>query len=175
METSHRRHARDTIAPRSPRELVGIDPVGDSMIKRSLLAASMLLAAGYAHAGQLPMPTEEECGAKTNQRDMNICHSLRASAIEANMQAAYAELLERVKGLDAEAELRAAQAAWTAYRDADCLYAVGPSEMGGSVWGSLINSCREDHTEQRLETLMREVNCEQGWLGCGPVRRDPKP
>ncbi|MGB3313451.1 MAG: lysozyme inhibitor LprI family protein [Albidovulum sp.] len=69
-----------------------------------------------------------------------------------------AKELDGVTGRDAMAPaLTVAQAAWTAYRDAEC-EAVGASFGGGSGTGIAIRACRIDLGRERVARLMQSLN-----------------
>ncbi|WP_223425220.1 lysozyme inhibitor LprI family protein [Tateyamaria pelophila] len=68
-----------------------------------------------------------------------------------------AEELDEVTGRKvAVPALEAAQATWSAYRDAQCGY-VGATFGGGSGTGIAINSCKIELGRNRAEELMRYV------------------
>jgi len=80
-----------------------------------------------------------------NQQEMNQC-------AEADYQKADAELTKVYAKLDKTPELRAAERAWIAYRDAECTYETADNR-GGSMEPMIYSGCMATMTKQRIAVL----------------------
>ena len=70
-------------------------------------------------------------------------------------------LNEQYKRL-ATCNLAKSQRAWLAYRDAECLFRVGPRDEGGSMWPMSQAGCLEELTKERSAHLARYLTCQEG-------------
>ena len=79
------------------------------------------------------------------------CIGVEFQVQDARLNRAYADAMGRMTTQDQKDNLRAAQRAWIAYRDADCLSRASPE------WGSLSRvdaaNCRLEHTYRRADDL----------------------
>jgi uncharacterized protein YecT (DUF1311 family) len=81
----------------------------------------------------------------------------RAVAMALELAHAAADELDRTTGrVVAAPALERAQAAWSAYRDAQCDY-VGATYGGGSGSGQAIRACRIELGRARVDALMRRL------------------
>jgi len=83
------------------------------------------------------------------QADMNQCAA-------ADYRKADAELTRAYRKLEKTPELRAAERAWIAYRDAECAYEAAPNQ-GGSIAPMVTSMCLAARTRERIAVL-REGN-----------------
>lgn len=123
---------------------------------RPILAAAGLLAATGALAQD-----DIDCGYPLNADERNYCAQKALSEAEAALSAAYETTLATMGKLDAELPdhlkgspeaLKAAQDAWTDYRQKDCAAYAFPFR-GGTRGDALYLSCMIITTMQRTEDL----------------------
>jgi len=93
-----------------------------------------------------------------DQQEMNRCAA-------ADYQKADAELTKVYGKLDKTPELRAAERAWIAYRDAECAFANSDSE-GGTIHSMEVTLCEEKLTNIRAQQLRSYLKCGEGDMGC---------
>jgi len=99
--------------------------------------------------------SQVEIGACVGQAETNVEAALvQAFGLAADAATELDEVTGRTVALPA---LEASQAAWQAYRDAQC-EAVGASYGGGSGTGIAITSCRVELGRARVTELLRFVN-----------------
>jgi uncharacterized protein YecT (DUF1311 family) len=127
----------------------------------TVLVLLLLLVAGPAMA--------QPAGCKDGtQIELNDCTSRQATAAEAEMN----EVLRVIDGkLDAagRARLAAAQRAWAAYREQECLFRTGGgTEAGGTIAPELLNECARNVTRERIASLRAQLKCPGGDLSCPP-------
>jgi uncharacterized protein YecT (DUF1311 family) len=126
---------------------------GAIMIRLSVLACCLALPA----AAQ-----EFDCENAMAQQEMNACAYQAWEAADADLNAAYKLAMAEMKDMDAnmpedqqgaDEALRAAQRAWIAYRDANCVVAGFPMR-GGSAEPLLVYGCMSSMTETRTAELL---------------------
>lgn len=110
-----------------------------------------------AFAASEPKP---DCANALTTVQMTQCAALDADAAEAQLNAAYQQLLKRLGQPDTATDkfslmrqkLQVAQRAWIKFRDADCdaVYQVNAS---GSIRGLAALGCKRAHAEQRTKEL----------------------
>ena len=122
-----------------------------------LLVLPFLLAPSLAAAD----PALECNTGVSSQVEIADCVAETEARVDAAVEAAYGFAMTSATDLDevtgrevAVPALEAAQAAWTAYRDAQCEFA-GATFGGGSGTGIAIRSCRVDLGRARVEELFR--------------------
>lgn len=125
-------------------------------MKRTLIALAALLASGQALA--------DECANAGNQAELNQCTAAQYQAADSKLNQTYQEALKRAAGKQQE-QLKKAQLAWIALRDADCTFLSSGAE-GGSVQPMLINQCMADKTVERESFLASLLQCEDGDQSC---------
>lgn len=122
-----------------------------------LLIAALCLGPCAVQAQDAP----PGCENATTQMEMTACAEQDWIAADAELNAAWAPAMARMRALDegqpetlkgAAEALRAAQRAWVGYRDLACT-AEGYQYHGGSMEPMVIYSCRARLTEQRTEEL----------------------
>lgn len=109
---------------------------------------------------------ELDCANAMAQQELNACAYQAWEAADAELNTAYKRAIAEMKDMDAnmpddlqgaEEALRAAQRAWVAYRDANCVVAGFPMR-GGSAEPLLINGCMESMTLQRTMELQEMLS-----------------
>lgn len=115
-------------------------------------ALGIALALPDASHTQTRPPEAQECvdEART-QTDMNQCVAEDFRKADAELNEAYRELMARLDAA-AKAELRTAQRAWIAFRDAHCDFE-GKAAEGGSLEPFLQGSCAAGLTRERIAHL----------------------
>ena len=103
-----------------------------------------------------------ECGG-SSQVEIGACVADTLQRVDATIEIYLGFAMSSAKDLDevtgrsvAVPALEASQAAWSAYRDAQCDY-VGATFGGGSGTGIGINSCRIELGRERAGELMRQL------------------
>lgn len=126
-------------------------------MRLTILAAATLLAGPAAAA---------DCGNATSQLALDQCAAADLQAADATLNAAYQQILGRLRG-DPETTqlLRAAQRAWLGFRDSECAFAASAATQG-SIYPMLVASCRAGLTRQRAEQLGSYLHCAEGDMGC---------
>ena len=105
-----------------------------------------------------------ECTDAPSQVEIGACVADMEARVEIALQSAYGFATDAARELDevtgraaAIPALEASQAAWAAYRDAQC-EAVGASFGGGSGTGIGITACRVQLGRARVDELLRFAN-----------------
>jgi uncharacterized protein YecT (DUF1311 family) len=125
-------------------------------MNRLLLSIVAMLAVGAALADPA-----SECGVDLgSQVEIGDCVAATEKRVDASLASVLGFATEAAKELDgvtgraaAVPALEASQAAWSAYRDAQCEY-VGSTFGGGSGTGIAISSCRIELGRAREAALM---------------------
>ena len=116
----------------------------------------------------LPLPAlaAEDCTRLSTQLEMNFCAGRNREAADAALNEAYRRIVARL-GTDTATlgQLREAQRAWIAFRDAECTFAASGVE-GGSIYPMILLGCRETMTRERISALRGYLSCEEGDLSC---------
>ena len=125
-----------------------------------LLAITAAMAAAPMALAQVPDPID--CNRAATTVELNYCADREYQNADAALNDAYRQVLEHVKSsqgeppYDAESwesELRAAQRAWIAFRDADCK-GLTPMEWGGGSGTTLaVLTCMIEATRARTRSL----------------------
>ncbi|MBZ9861554.1 MULTISPECIES: lysozyme inhibitor LprI family protein [unclassified Mesorhizobium] len=141
--------------------------------KTSLLSASLAVAIFAVVAGLTMLPTTPaaraatiDCAAAKTQADLATCTAANAASADAGLNAVYKELAGRLAPTDLK-RLREAQRAWIPFRDKECAFRTQPY-AGGSVYATLVETCRQDLTKARLAQLQHQLQCPEGDLSCVP-------
>ena len=118
-----------------------------------------LACATAAHAADV-------CADPQDQATMNQCADKDFKAADAELNAQYRKIIERLAGNpDAKQLLVAAQRSWIAYRDAECAFrASGVS--GGSIYPFVLLQCTTELTNARIADFDTYSNCEEGDTSC---------
>ncbi|TPI44129.1 DUF1311 domain-containing protein [Mesorhizobium sp. B2-9-1] len=141
--------------------------------KTSLLSASLAVAIFAVVAGLTMLPTSPaaraatiDCAAAKTQADLATCTAANAASADAGLNAVYKGLAGRLAPADLK-RLRDAQRAWIAFRDKECAFRTQPY-AGGSVYATLVETCKQDLTKARLAQLQHQLQCPEGDLSCVP-------
>ena len=106
------------------------------------------------------------CTDQSSQSAMNQCAGAAYEKTDAELNAAYREIMARLASdQQARQRLTAAQRAWIAFRDAECAFATEGS-AGGSIYPYLLTTCRDGLTGARLAQLRAYLDCREGDLAC---------
>lgn len=126
-----------------------------------VLAAGLFVLAGLSGA-----IAQENCADPQTQTDMTICAVKKYEQTDGELNAAYREIMTRLKDDPETARLLvAAEKAWMGFRDAECTFA-NASTVDGSIHPMLVAQCREAITRKRVDDLKVYLNCEEGDLSC---------
>ena len=139
--------------------------------KTSLLSASLVIAIFVGAASPfLITPAAHaaapDCGAAKTQADLATCTAKDAASADAALNAVYKALAGRLAPADLE-RLRDAQRASIPFRDKECAFRTQPY-AGGSVYATLVETCKADLTKVRLTQLQHQLQCPEGDLSCVP-------
>ena len=128
-------------------------------------AAALVLTAG-AQAQVI------KCDQASTQTDMSLCADQAYRKSDADLNAAYRDVMARLKGnKDATTQLQAAQKAWLFFRDAECGFSAS-GVTGGSAYPMVLSLCLDKLTQARTKELRAYLACEEGDTSC-PVPRKP--
>ena len=101
-----------------------------------------------------------------NQLEMNFCAAQAFHEANDELQATYKEIGKRLAADPVfYAMLDSSESSWTAYRDAQCLFTLGPS-AGGSIEPWARFTCLERLTRLRLAEMKLFLACEEGSVLC---------
>lgn len=107
---------------------------------------------------------------------MNECAAEAYKRADAELNALYDQIVNRLKGENDLAKTRgalvSAQRAWIAYRDAQCAF-VGSAVAGGSIQPTIVASCLAELTSKRIADFKTYLNCKEGDLSCPIPPRAP--
>jgi uncharacterized protein YecT (DUF1311 family) len=124
--------------------------------KRLILALSGLLLSTGALA--------DACDSATSQADMNQCYGAEYKKQDDELNKTYQQVMKRANDKQ-KTQLKAAQNAWIAFRDADCELLSSGAETG-SVYPMVHAICMADKTRERTELLKSTLQCEEGDVSC---------
>lgn len=114
---------------------------------RTLVAAAALIGAAVSAFAAEPGDAEKGCDGSTYE--MVECFKAKTEAWDKRLNAAYPKALAAAQPKQRE-QLRKAQRAWVAYRDANCLYwALGE----GTIARIQASDCMYRMTKERAEEL----------------------
>lgn len=129
---------------------------------RLLLAAALYACTCYGAFAQENI----DCGYPLNNNERTYCAEKALSEANANLEAAYKDLLAKVIQMDdavpehlkgAAAALEEAQAAWVSFRELDC-NAYGFPFKGGTRGNELYRNCMIIMTMQRIDDLQATLD-----------------
>ena len=122
-----------------------------------ILAVATFLAFGAGVAAAA------ECA---DQAGLDQCADVDFKQADHALNAAYDQILGRLKTDDRLRQaLVAAEKAWIAFRDAECIFRADPSQEG-SIWPMEHLIGLKDETEARTKALSGYLRCEEGDLRC---------
>lgn len=125
-------------------------------MKQIVIAATALLLSASALA--------DECDDATNQTALNMCTAGQYEKADKNLNKTWQTALKRAQPAQRE-QLKKAQQAWMALRDADCAF-IGSATEGTSGQPMVINQCLTDKTNEREAWLASLLQCEEGDMSC---------
>jgi uncharacterized protein YecT (DUF1311 family) len=137
-------------------------------VRRVVGCIVLMLMASFAEAEDFcPNPENPK-----NQLELNFCAAKAFREADDGLQSVYNEIKVRVTADPVfQAMLASSHSSWVAYRDAQCLFALGPRAGGSSEpWARY--TCMERLTQLRLEEMKPFLACEEGSLLCSvpPVK-----
>lgn len=104
------------------------------------------------------------CDDAQTQQQLNQCHQQAYAQADSRLNAQFEQIIARLQADDAATrDLRRAQRAWLAYRDAECRFA---SPTQGSAASMVLTQCLTRLTRQRSEDFQRYLKCQEGDLSC---------
>jgi uncharacterized protein YecT (DUF1311 family) len=128
---------------------------------RIFYATSVLIA-----IAPIAVALAQDCANATSQMAMNVCADQAYKKTDAELNAVYSQITDRLKHDKEGIELLVnAQKAWLAFRDAECTFATSASAQG-SVYPMLVAQCRDGLTSKRIDELKTYLRCEEGDLSC---------
>jgi uncharacterized protein YecT (DUF1311 family) len=128
---------------------------------RIFFATSVLIA-----IAPIAVALAQDCANATSQMAMNVCADQAYRKTDAELNAVYSQITDRLKHDKEATELLVnAQKAWLAFRDAECTFATSASAQG-SVYPMLVTQCRNGLTSKRIDELKTYLRCEEGDLRC---------
>ncbi|WP_192256307.1 lysozyme inhibitor LprI family protein [Mesorhizobium silamurunense] len=131
--------------------------------KTILLSAALAVAA----AAMMVAPAQAaDCAAAKTQADLATCTAKNAASADTALNAVYKALAGRLAPADQQ-RLRDAQRAWIPFRDKECAFRTQPY-ADGSVYSSLVETCKAELTKARLTQLQHQLQCPEGDLSCVP-------
>lgn len=108
----------------------------------------------------------DDCADANTQADMNICAEQEFAKADARLNELYHQINARLKDdKSAHDQMKTAQRAWIAFRDAECAF-VGSAAEGGSIQPFIISGCKTELTLTRNEQFGNYLKCEEGDLSC---------
>ncbi len=110
--------------------------------------------------------TSTDCAKAATQTAMDACAGAAFKSADAEMNAVYRQIIERLKTSDETKRLLvASQLAWLRFRDAECAFSAN-GVKGGTIYPTIVENCRKGLTAERLRQLKTYLNCEEGDMGC---------
>ncbi|WP_434721972.1 lysozyme inhibitor LprI family protein [Mesorhizobium sp. RIZ17] len=136
-----------------------------SFLSTLLAVAIFAVSAGIAILLTTPAARAAiDCAAAKTQADLATCTAGNAASADAGLNAVYKALAGRLAPADLE-RLRDAQRAWIPFRDKECAFRTQPY-ADGSVYSTLVATCKTELTKARLAQLQHQLQCPQGDLSC---------
>jgi uncharacterized protein YecT (DUF1311 family) len=97
---------------------------------------------------------------------MNFCAAQAFGKADDELEAVYGQIRKRLAADPVfRAMLDSSQSSWIAYRDAQCLFALGP-DAGGSIEPWARYTCLERLTRLMLAEMEPFLACEEGTVLC---------
>ena len=110
--------------------------------------------------------TADDCASAMDQSAMNECADKAYKKSDAELNALYKQIKQRLKdNADATKLLVAAQRAWVTFRDAECKFSTS-AVSGGSVYPVIYSGCADRLTRKRIDDFKAYLMCEEGDLSC---------
>ncbi len=115
-------------------------------------------------AGMMPAIAKADCYDSPVQAELNACAGAAFKTADAQLNAAYAAVRQRLSDAG-QKRLRDAERAWMAYRDAECIFR-SSGDDGGSAAVMVEVQCQAELTNARAKYLDSIRTCEDGDLSC---------
>ena len=106
----------------------------------------------------------DSCDSATSQAGLNECAGNEYKKQDELLNQAYKEAMKLATDTQ-KTQLKAAQNAWIAFRDADCAFLTSGAD-GASVAPMVHAQCMTDKTSERTELLKSTLTCEEGDVSC---------
>ncbi|MEW7311515.1 lysozyme inhibitor LprI family protein [Buttiauxella gaviniae] len=120
-----------------------------------LLLSGLLLSAGAL---------ADSCDSATSQASLNECYGNEYKKQDVLLNQTYQQAMKLATDTQ-KTQLKAAQNAWIAFRDADCAFLTSGAD-GASVAPMVHAQCMADKTRERNELLKSTMHCEEGDVSC---------
>ncbi|OAT34342.1 putative periplasmic protein [Buttiauxella brennerae ATCC 51605] len=120
-----------------------------------LLIAGLLLSANVL---------ADNCGDASSQAGLNECYGNEYKKQDDLLNQTYKQAMKLATDTQ-KTQLKAAQNAWIAFRDADCAFLTSGAD-GASVAPMVHAQCMTDKTRERTELLKSTLHCEEGDVSC---------
>ena len=137
-----------------------------SLLSASLAVAIFAIAAGLLLTTPAARAAAVDCATAKTQADLATCTTANAASADAGLNAVYKALAARLAPADLK-RLRDAQRAWIPFRDKECAFRTRPY-ADGSVYSTLVETCKAELTKARLAQLQHQLQCPEGDLSCVP-------
>ncbi|PRH89633.1 hypothetical protein C5L14_03475 [Labrys okinawensis] len=122
--------------------------------------------AQVATAGRAAAAGATNCANAATQADMNECADKAFKKSDADLNAVYQQIEQRLKdNADTKKRLVAAQRAWVAFRDAECTFSASGAS-GGSIYPMVYSMCLDRVTQARVRSLEAYLSCGEGDTSC---------
>jgi len=132
-----------------------------------LLAVIVLASTSIARAA--------DCANAADQSTMNECADQSHRKSDAELNALYKQVQQRLKDDASKSKLlTAAQRAWVVFRDAECKFSVSGVE-GGSIQPMIYSGCIDGLTMKRVDDLKNYLKCQEGDMSCPVPANDQNP
>jgi uncharacterized protein YecT (DUF1311 family) len=121
------------------------------LLATSGLLALVVFAVGFAQAQEKKDP----CAEAQSQAEMNMCWGKEHKAADAKLNAAFRQFMAKLND-EEKAQLKKAQLAWIAYRDANCEF-VADQYKGGTMRPMIAAICLAETTNNRTTELKAQM------------------
>jgi len=106
----------------------------------------------------------DSCDNETSQAGLNECYGKEYKKQDDLLNQTYQKAMKLATDTQ-KTQLKAAQNAWIAFRDADCAFLTSGAD-GASVAPMVHAQCMTDKTSERTELLKSTLHCEEGDVSC---------
>jgi uncharacterized protein YecT (DUF1311 family) len=114
----------------------------------------------------VPIAAADDCATAMSQRTMNECADKAYKKSDAELNALYKQIKQRLKDdADKTKLLVAAPLAWVTFRNAECKFSTS-AVSGGSVYPVIFSGCAGRWTRKRIDDLKAYLMCVEGDLSC---------
>ena len=100
-----------------------------------------------------------KCNPSGNQAELNVCALEAFQKQDEELNRLYKQQMAKLETPEIIERFKKAQQSWIKFRDASCLYEIGPREDSGSIWPLLNLDCMTAFTEERVKRLQTYVSC----------------